>query len=150
VSKLSLRWRFAIIAIVIGTVSIPISLALFKPNLPGGASVPTPALVFLLGLKIFEGLALGTGVAFLILGYPLVMRARRSRTLTLLAYFAISWYLINWWPHDNLHLVNGIYNLWGLLAIEYAFHFTMMVAAVVLAFFFYRVIRQAPRAPASS
>ena len=79
-SKLSLRWRFAIIAIVIGTVSIPISLALFRPNLPGGASVPTPALVFLLGLKVFEGLALGTGIAFLIFGYPLLKRRRGRRS----------------------------------------------------------------------
>ena len=81
---------------------------------------------------------------FLIFGYPLLKRVGRSRTLTLLAYLAIGWYLVNWWPHDNLHLLIGVNNLWGLLWIEYGFHFTMMVAAAVLALFFYRVIRQAP------
>lgn len=143
-SKLSFRWRFAIIAIAIGVVSIPTSLVLFRPNFPAGLSLPTPALVLLVGLKAFEGLALGTGIAFLIYGYPLIKRAGQSNLLTLLAYLAIGWYLVNWWPHDNLHLVNGVYNLWGLLAIEYGFHFTLMVAAGVLAFFFYRVIRLAP------
>jgi len=145
VTKLSFRWRFAIIAIVIGVVSIPTSIVLFQPNLPGGSSALAPALPFFLGLKVFEGFALGTGIAFLVFGYPLLKRARGSSPLTLLAYFAIAWYLVNWWPHDNLHAVIGIYNLWGVLAIEYVFHFTMMVAAGVLAVFFYRVIRQPPR-----
>jgi len=144
VSKLSFRTRFAIIAIGIGVVSIPTSLVVFRPNLPAGATLPAAALVLLLGLKVFEGLALGTGIAFLIFGYPLLKRAGRSRTLTLLAYLAIGWYLVNWWPHDNLHLLIGVNNLWGLLWIEYGFHLTMMVAAGVLALFFYRVIRQAP------
>jgi len=69
--------------------------------------------------------------------------------VTLPAYLAIGWYLVNWWPHDNLHLVNGVY-LWGLLGIEYGFHFTLMVAAGVLAFFFYRVIRLTPASGRSS
>jgi hypothetical protein len=148
VTKLGVRWRFAIIATVIGVVSIPTSIVLFQPNLPGGSNALAPALPFFLGLKVFEGLALGTGIAFLIFGYQLLKRARRSRTLTLLAYFAIAWYLVNWWPHDNLHAAIGIYNLWGLLAIEYAFHFTMMVAGGVLALFFYRVMRQVSAVPA--
>jgi hypothetical protein len=144
-SKLSFRWRFAIIAFAIGVVSIPTSLALFRPNFPAGFSLPAQAIPLVVGLKAFEGLALGTGIAFLIYGYPLLKRAGESQLLTLLAYLAIGWYLVNWWPHDNLHLVNGL-NLWGLLGIEYGFHLTLMISAGVLAFFFYRVIRPAPSA----
>jgi hypothetical protein len=150
-SKLSFRWRFAIIAIVIGLVSIPTSLVLFRPpNLPAGAVVPAAAIVLLVGMKVFEGLALGTGIAFLIFGYPLLKRAGQSRMLTLLAYLAIGWYLVNWWPHDNLHIVTGTSNVWALLAIEYAFHCTMMAAAGVLAVFFYRGIRQPSPAAAAA
>lgn len=146
VSRLRFRRRFAMIAILVGLVSIPTSLALFRPNLPAGASLPLSALPFLLGLKTFEGLALGTGIAFLIFGYPLLKRAGQLRTLTLLAFFAIGWYLVTWWPHDNRHLISGIHYIWGLLAIEYGFHFTMMVAAGALAFL-YRVIRSALEEP---
>lgn len=142
--RLSFRWKFAIIAVVIALVSIPTSLILFKPNLPGGAAIPTSVLPLLVGLKLFEGLALGTGIGFLIFGYPLLKRAGQASGLTLLAFLSIAWFLVNWWPHDNLHLINGFNNIWGLLAIEFGFHITLMLAAVVLAFFFYRVIRQRP------
>jgi hypothetical protein len=135
--NLSLRMKIATTVILIAIVSIPVSLILFKPNLPG--SLPQAALPFVLGLKVAEGLALGTGIAFLIFGYPLLKRAGRSRTLTWAAYLATAWYLVNWWPHDNLHLVAGIGNLWGILGIEYAFHVTLMFAAGVLATFYYRV-----------
>ncbi len=46
-----------------------------------------------------------------------------------------------WWPHDNLHISNGN-NLQGLLFIEYGFHFTLMIAALVLAHCFLSLIRQ--------
>jgi len=45
----------------------------------------------LLGLKAFEGLALGTGIAFLIFGRRLLERAGQPRALTLPAYLAIGW-----------------------------------------------------------
>jgi hypothetical protein len=47
----------------------------------------------------------------------------------------------SWWPHDNLHISNGN-NLQGLLFIEYGFHFTLMIAALVLAYCFLSLIRQ--------
>lgn len=135
--RFGFRSKFTAGVIAIAVVSIPASLLLFRPALPGGFALPVAVLPFVLGLKILEGLALGTGLGFLFFGYPLLRRARQSRMLTVLAYLSIAWYLVNWWPHDNLHLINGS-NLWGLLAIEFGFHFTMMVAAGVLAIFFYR------------
>ncbi len=38
--------------------------------------------------------------------------------------------------HDNLHKVNGM-NIQGLLYIEYAFHVTIIIAGVILAYAFF-------------
>ncbi len=48
-------------------------------------------------------------------------------------YLSVGWFLVSWWPHDNLHIHNGM-DLQGLLYIEYGFHVTLIVAALVLAF----------------
>jgi hypothetical protein len=48
-------------------------------------------------------------------------------------YLGIGWLMVSWWPHDNLQ---------GLLFIEYGFHFTLMIAALVLAYCFLSLIRQ--------
>ena len=39
-------------------------------------------------------------------------------------YLSIGWFLVSWWPHDNLHIHNGD---------EYGFHVTLIIAAGVLA-----------------
>ena len=41
--------------------------------------------------------------------------------------------MVSWWPHDNLHLHNGM-DLQGLPFIEYGFHVTLIIAAFVLAY----------------
>ncbi len=146
VSTVGSRWRFAMLVLVIAVVSVPISLALFHPRLPGGATLPAAAIPFFLGLKTFEGLALGVGIGFLLFGHRVLRRAEALPPLALLTYLSISWFLVNWWLHDNLHAVNGD-NLWGLIGIEYGFHLTMMLAAGVLAVFFYRVT---PRSTSTS
>lgn len=137
-SKLTFRWRLILIASTIAVLSIPASIVLFRP--PAGIVIPVAVLPFVLVLKVFEGLALGTGICFLLFGYPLLKRAKQSGGLTLAAFISVAWYLVNWWPHDNLHLVSGIRNLMALLAIEYVFHLTMMLAGAVLAIYFYRAI----------
>lgn len=100
---------------------------------------PTPTsaqLPFFILMSIFESLALGFGVSFLLLGWPMVSKVTgKSKTLNTLVFLSIGWYLINWWFHDNLHIHNGM-NLQGLLYIEYGFHVTMIVAGVILAYFF--------------
>jgi hypothetical protein len=137
--KPSKRAKVVTTIVVIAIASIAVSLVLFKPNLP--AALPEAAVPFVLGLKVAEGLALGAGIAFLILGYPLLKRAGQSRTLTWCAYLATAWCLVNWWLHDNLHLVAGVGNVWAILGIEYAFHVTLMLAAGVLAIFYFRHYR---------
>jgi hypothetical protein len=94
-----------------------------------------------------EALAFGLGVSFLLFGYP-TLKANVpvvSAPLTRAAHVSIAWFLGNWWAHDSLHFHNGM-NLNGLLGIEYGFHFTLMIAGVILLRFFLAVVR-APAAP---
>lgn len=114
-----------------------------SPDFPQPTDAQLP--LFML-LNAVEALAFGFGIAFLIFGYPLVRTVLPAASgLTLATYLSIAWLLISWWPHDSLHLTNGT-NMSGLLAIEYGFHFTIMVVGVILVYFFLNVLRgrQAP------
>ena len=122
-----------------------------SPNGPLGgflspsADFPQPTdaqLPLFILLSVAEALAFGLGISFLIFGYPLVQTILpESNGLTLGAHLSIAWLLFSWWPHDSLHVANGL-NLSGLLAIEYGFHVTLMVAGVILAYFFLALVRQ--------
>lgn len=56
-------------------------------------------------------------------------------------YLAIGWLIVSWWPHDNLHIHNGE-DIQGLLYIEYGFHVTLMISALVLAYCFLSLINR--------
>ena len=104
---------------------------------PTGAQLP----LFIL-LNVAEALAFGIGVSFLIFGYKAVQRVLpQSKALAFAAYLSIAWLLANWWPHDSLHVHNGM-NLGGLLAIEYGFHITLIAAGTILVCFFFALARQ--------
>lgn len=140
-----LKRRIALVVIPIAVLSIPLSLAVFPaPQLPAGRSLPAAVLPLLLGMKLLEGLGLGAGIALLIFGRRL-LRATPPSVPAVPALLATAWYLVNWWPHDNLHLVNGD-NVWGLLGIEYCFHLTLMAAAGVLALVLLRLAAPRPAA----
>jgi hypothetical protein len=109
--------------------------------------VPTASqLPLFILLNIGEALAFGLGLSFLIFGYPTVHAiSPASPSLTRAAHLSIVWLLANWWPHDSLHLHNGL-ALGGLLAIEYIFHVTLMLAGVILAYFFLTLQRRSATA----
>jgi hypothetical protein len=110
---------------------------------PAAMSAPDPALLpYFIVLSVFESLAFGLGISFLFVGWPLVQKiSGKSDTLTKLAFVSIAWYLVNWWPHDNMHAHIGM-DMQRLLYIEYSFHVTMIIAAAILAYFFFtRVLR---------
>jgi len=108
-----------------------------SPDMPTPVGPQVP--LFML-LNIAEAVAFGAGVAFLIFGYRLIRStAPGFPALGLAAYLSVAWLLINWWPHDSLHVANGM-KLWGLLGIEYGFHITLMLAGAVLARFFFLVV----------
>jgi hypothetical protein len=104
---------------------------------PTGLQLP---LFVLLGL--LEALAFGFGGAFLLFGYPWMRQAGPAPVaLTRAAHLSIAWVMLNWWSHDSFHTANGL-DLGGLLAIEYAYHVTLMLAGVIAAAWFITVVRR--------
>lgn len=143
----TMNWKPALAV----TLGLTVVAVLANPSGPLGgfwrpaADMPTPTgaeLPFAILLKIAEGLTFGLGISFLIFGYPMVRAVLPASTgLTRTAHVSIAWVLSNWWPHDSLHIANGM-NLGGLLAIEYAFHITLMIAGAILAYFFLTLLRR--------
>lgn len=116
---------------------------------PADAPVPPAGLMpVFIGLGIVDALAFGVGVAFLIFGFPVLARIGGTGPLTWAAYLGIGWSLVSWWPHLNMHRVNGA-SFEGLLTIDIIFHLPLIAAMVILAAFFLRVVRSAaPVSPA--
>lgn len=144
----SVNWiKFCLLTAVLAVIAFVLS-----PNAPlGGFWSPDPHMLaptanqlplFIL-LNVTEVVTFGLGVSFLFFGLP-VMRAiaPASMLLTRAAQISIAWLLLNWWPHDSLHIHNGL-EMGGLLVIEYVFHVTLMVAGVILAWFFLTLQRRA-------
>ncbi|HSN39494.1 MAG TPA: hypothetical protein VLT92_04810 [Burkholderiales bacterium] len=124
---------------------------LASPNGPLGgfwrpsADFPKPTdaqLPLFILLNLAEALTFGFGISFLIFAYPLMQTLLpASKGLTLAAHLSIAWLLFSWWPHDSLHVANGM-NMNGLLAIEYGFHVTLMITGAILVYFFLALVRQ--------
>jgi hypothetical protein len=137
---MSTRRKFVLITLLLGALAF-----LFGPNAPLGGLVwpepvglssdPTGLQTGLFALLFaVTALAFGAGSAFALLCRPAVRDAfgPRRRGLATAVHISIVWILWNWWLHDGLHMVND--STGGLLAIEYAFHVTIMVAGVILAY----------------
>lgn len=143
----SRNWiKWLVVTLVLAVIAF-----LASPNGPLGgfwrpsADFPQPTdaqLPLFILLNVAEALAFGFGISFVIFGYPLMQTILpASKGLTLGANLSVAWLLLNWWPHDSLHVANGM-NLNGLLVIEYGFHITLIIAGVILAYFFLRLVRQ--------
>ncbi|MDQ6771840.1 MAG: hypothetical protein M3024_02435 [Candidatus Dormibacteraeota bacterium] len=115
------------------------------PSPPGAQVPPASLLPFLIVPAVFESLALGAGVAFLVAGGRALARLGQPRWLTLATYASVGWTLVSWWPHSNMHRANT--SLQGLAAIDWTFHITLIVAAGVIAVFVYRMISHPAQAP---
>ena len=111
------------------------------PPAPGGPEPTAGQFPFFLFLAVFEALTFGLGISFLLFGFvPLKRALGGSSWRTWAAYLAIGWFLVSWWPHDNMHIHNGS-DLQGLLYIEYGFHVTLMAAGLVLAYSLLTLLR---------
>ncbi len=97
---------------------------------------PTSAqLPFFIFLSVIESAIFGLGIAFIFFGWPLVKKISKSRNLSIAAFVSLSWLLVSWWPHDNFHIHNGM-NAQGLLYIDYTFHVTIIIASLILTYYF--------------
>jgi hypothetical protein len=136
--KTWLKW--SLVTLVMGALSFLLSPVIW-PVRPGAAQPPGSVFALFILLSAIESLSFGLGIAFLIFGRKLLGRMGRSPGLSAAAYVSIVWFLVNWWPHDNLHRVVG-YDWSRLVLIEYSFHLPLLLAGAVLAWFFVSVPKQ--------
>lgn len=117
---------FAIISFILGPVLWPMP--------EGGISPVGLQLPLFIVIGALESVAFGLGMAFLILGWKLCRGVPAALQRSMFVFFiSIGWSLVSWWPHDRMHMSNGGENLWGLLLIEYLFHVSLIVSAIVIA-----------------
>lgn len=83
-------------------------------------------------MALAEALAFGLGMAWLVLAYPFVSGYFNERWRRIVVHIGIAWQLLNWYPHDALHMNAGI-DLDYMLALELGFHVTMIIATVAMA-----------------
>jgi hypothetical protein len=131
------------VALVTAVFAIP-AMALGQviwPPAPGGPEPTAGQLPYFIFLALFEALTFGLGISFLLFGFAPLKRALGGATWrTWAAYLAIGWFMVSWWPHDNMHIHNGD-DLQGLLYIEYGFHVTLMASALILAYSLLTMLR---------
>ncbi|HEX9989148.1 MAG TPA: hypothetical protein VGE45_11810 [Chloroflexia bacterium] len=133
--------KVLLITIPVAIISLPIGQMLWPAATADGMGMEmemsVPMLLGFIGVSVFEGLALGVGVSFLVLGLPVVRRlaAEGHGALAWSSFAAIIWFLVSWWPHDGLHRSMGD-NMTTLLAVEYGFHVTLIIAGAILAYAF--------------
>lgn len=142
------------VKVLMTTVVVAIPAFLLGPILwpPADMGVgPTAGqLPFFLFLAAFEAITLGLGISFLLFGMPIVRRVAAGSKLRAWAmYLSIGWLMVSWWPHDNLHMSNGM-DLQGLLYIEYGFHLTLMIAGLVLGYSFFSLMTERGEAAVSA
>ncbi len=139
------RIAVPLITLVVGVPAFVLGPIIWPPSTasptPSGAQLPLFAVLILI-----EALLFGLGVAFLAFGFPIVKRAAgRVGANPWPVYLAIAWQLVSWWPHDKLHVATGL-DPGAHLLIDYGFHVTMILAALVVARFFVVMLRTASAA----
>ena len=97
------------------------------------------ALAALIGAGLIEYIAFGVGLAWIAFGWPMVRGD--GRPLALPAFVAVAWALVSWAPHTSFHQSLGDENYGGLAAVEWGFHVTLVIGAMVVAAFVWRALR---------
>ncbi|MFF2554864.1 hypothetical protein ACFVUS_27940 [Nocardia sp. NPDC058058] len=99
------------------------------------ALVPTPWSWWFRGLYAAEVISFGAGVAFVLLAWPAMARLGRPLGRTLLAFVAIAWLLLAWWPQDNFYRLTAKNDWPRQAALVYGFNVTLMLAALAVVAF---------------
>jgi hypothetical protein len=108
------------------------------PDPPGAPVPPRELLPFLIVPAVFESLAFGAGVAFLIAAGRGLLGNTKVGGLAVAAYASAGWALVSWWPHSNMHRVNTSFQ--GLIVIDWTFHLTLIAGAAIIGVFLYRTL----------
>jgi hypothetical protein len=130
---LKTRWKVAIITLLVGGSAFLAAPAVRRAS--AGAETSTIETPFLVFSGAVEALSLGLGVAFILFGWPRILRnTDSSRTRTIAVCASVSWLLVSWWPHANLVRYLGEESARTLTYLEYGFQATLIVCGVVLAY----------------
>lgn len=155
---MNIRWNLVVVGVVATVLGF-----LLSGNGPLGSMIWPPApgpepegtnLALLMAMGAFEAISFGAGVVFLVAGYSWVKARTRSVGQAWLVYLSVAWMLVNWVPHTALHMNHGNIltpaDFGGLVAIEYAFHLTLIVAGAALALFVLSVPNFKPQSEPSA
>ena len=128
---MSRSWKMSLLTLVIGAAAFVTGPKIW----PMANDVPRPPdnlLPAYIVLAAVEALAFGFAVAFATFGWPAIrdLNLGGSRINKML-FVTLTWFLGNWWVHDNLHMHIGL-DMHRLLYIEYGFHVTMMACALIV------------------
>jgi hypothetical protein len=141
--------KVALITALFAVPAMALGQVIWPPD-PGNPEPSAGQLPFFILLSVFEAVAFGLGISFLMFGFPALLRlARGSRLRAWAMYLSIGWLMVSWWPHTNLHINNGE-NMQGLLYIEYGFHLTLQIAGIILAYCFLSLVSERGEVPAAA
>lgn len=120
-----MKYMLALFIAAVGIASVPVGIALW----PAAAGAPPPRLLpFFVFVSLCEGLSLGAGIAWLVLGRRLLRPTQAHPALRLGAHLSIAWLFVNWWAHDGLHRSAVGQTFSGVATIDVIFHTTLIVA----------------------
>ena len=135
------KTKVVIVTLVLAIPALLLGRVIWPPDpvLPVPAGTQLPFFIFLAAV---EAITFGLGVSFIIFGWPLLKRVPEEwQTKARWSFIALSWMLVSWWPHDNLHQHIGM-DLQGLLYIEYGFHLTLIISSFILAYSLVSLLRK--------
>jgi hypothetical protein len=138
---MNLKNKMIVVALPLAVITFLLGRVIW-PDVPGMAMPTATQLPLFMFISALESIAFGVGVAFALVAWPHVAAAGKKRPWQTPAFVAITWMLVSWWPHDNMHRVNGMDNLAGLLRIEYIFHVTLIASGCVVALFFWNLLTE--------
>jgi len=133
-----LRFVWVTLATAVAAFSLTFVIWPIPPEITLPPANLLPYFVFVIGC---ECLSFGFGVAFLIYAFPLVRRLGGSRFTSWSGYLGIAWFALNWWPHESFHRTTLSTNFEKQIWIQFSFHLTLIVAAVLVARFFAEAAR---------
>jgi hypothetical protein len=141
--------KVLIVTLVVAIPAFFLGPVLF-PSPTDGPAPTSVQLPFFLILAATDAVLLGLGVSFILFGLPVIrMVSPDSKVRAWVMYISISYLMISWWPHLNLHRSNGS-SLQGILYIDYGFHLPLEIASIALAYCFISLLVRRTRESTAS